>query len=560
LDNGREGVLMEAQYYKKLWWDIILATLSFSVIPLFILGGVIYHQFSVSYTAKIMDNMVSRAENRSSSIDLFLNERISQLTSLANTQTLEQLRNEEYLNRVFNIMQSRSKSFLDLGVIDEDGNHLAYVGPFYQVLKKVNYKDAEWFHEVMVTGVYVSDVFLGFRKLPHFIIAVLVREKNRSWILRATINSDIIDNIVQLAWTGKKGDAFIINRENVLQTTPRFNGKVMGQPEAPNFSDVARAMVEELTFHDKKVLYSTGIVKLKKWVLVVQEDPTEQLTPLLQAKFLAGLIGLGGVVLIIIGAVFTTRAMMKELMRMERKKAASDELVMQSSKMAALGKMAAGIAHEINNPLAVISEKAGWMKDLLAMEDVAQSENLQELADAVNKIEYHVVRAKTVTHRLLGFARRMEPLTERVNINNVLDESIEFLKNEARYRNIEILANYAPDLPLVTTDPTQLQQVFLNLLNNAIDAIGKDGVITLNTRNITRNNELSIEINDSGPGIPKEVLPKIFDPFFTTKEVGKGTGLGLSISYGLVEKLGGRIMVASEEGKGTTFTIYLPVR
>jgi two-component system NtrC family sensor kinase len=293
---------------------------------------------------------------------------------------------------------------------------------------------------------------------------------------------------------------------------------------------------------------------------VIREAPTEELTPLLQARFLAALIGLGGVLLIIIGAVFTTRAMMKELVVMERKKAASDEVAMQSSKMAALGKMAAGIAHEINNPLAVISEKAGWMKDLLATEDVAQSENFQELSDAVNKIEYHVVRAKTVTHRLLGFARRMEPVTERVNINEVLDESIEFLKNEARYRNIEIQANYAPDLSRTSTDQAQLQQVFLNLINNAIDAIGKDGQININTRTITKNNEISVEISDNGPGMPKEVIQKIFDPFFTTKEVGKGTGLGLSISYSIIEKLGGRIMVASEEGKGTTFTIYLPVR
>ncbi len=551
---------MEAQHYKKLWWDIILATLSFSVIPLFILGGVIYHQFSVSYTAKIKENMKTLAENRAGSVDLFLDERIAQLTSLANTHSIEQLRNEDYLNRVSNIIQTRSKSFLDLGVIDEEGNHLAYVGPYYNILKKVNYKDEPWFHEVMATGIYVSDVFLGFRKVPHFIIAVLVRERNQSWILRATIDSDIIENIVRAAWIGKKGDAFIINRDNVLQTTPRFGGKVMEPPKAPDLAAATGTMVEEMTYNEETFLFASSPIKLKKWVLVIREAPTEQLTPLLQARFLAALIALGGVLLIMIGAFFTTRAMMKELVRMERKKAASDELVMQSSKMAALGKMAAGIAHEINNPLAVIGEKAGWIKDLLGMEDVAKSENFQELSDAVNKIEYHVVRAKTVTHRLLGFARRMEPLAERVSINSVLEESIEFLKNEARYRNIEIVANYAPDLPLTTTDPTQLQQVFLNLLNNAIDAIGKDGEITINTRSIPKNNVLTIEIHDNGPGIPKEVLDKIFDPFFTTKEVGKGTGLGLSISYSIIEKLGGNIMVASEEGKGTTFTIYLPVR
>jgi two-component system NtrC family sensor kinase len=165
-----------------------------------------------------------------------------------------------------------------------------------------------------------------------------------------------------------------------------------------------------------------------------------------------------------------------------------------------------------------------------------------------------------VTHRLLGFARRMEPLTERVNINTVLDESIDFLENEARYRNIDIQTNYAPDLPLTTTDQSQLQQVFLNIINNAIDAIGKEGEININTKPIKQTNRISIEISDNGPGMPKEVLQKIFDPFFTTKEVGKGTGLGLSISYSIIEKLGGKIMVASEEGQGTTFTIYLPVR
>ena len=226
---------MEAQPYKKLWWEIILATLTFSIFPLLILGGVIYHQFSVSYTAKIMDNMKTLAENRAGSIDLFLEERISQLTGLANTHALQQLQDEDYLNKVFNIIQTRSKSFLDLGVIDEDGNHLAYVGPYYTILKKVNYREEKWFHEVMATGVYVSDVFLGFRKIPHFIIAVVVREKNRSWVLRATIDSDILDNIVRGAWIGKKGDAFIVNRENILQTTTAVLLHRHGNPRRPEF-------------------------------------------------------------------------------------------------------------------------------------------------------------------------------------------------------------------------------------------------------------------------------------------------------------------------------------
>ncbi|MCL4502241.1 MAG: ATP-binding protein [Deltaproteobacteria bacterium] len=550
---------MEERQYKKLWWDIILATLGFSVIPLLILGFVIYQQFSSSYTAKIMENMKTLAENRAASIDLFFEERISQLIGLANTQSLEMLKNEDYLHRIFNIIQARSKSYLDLGVIDQEGNHLAYVGPYHNILKSVNYKNEDWFHAVMSTGVYVSDVFMGFRKLPHFIIAVMVREKNQSWILRATIDSDIIDNIVRAAWIGKKGDAFIINKNDILQTIPRFSGALLEKPHSPDFSSATGINVEEITSNGDDFLYATSLIKPKKWVLVIREDPTEQLTPLLRARFIAALIGLGGVLLIIAGAILTTRSMMKELLSMERKKAASDEMLLQSSKMAALGKMAAGIAHEINNPLAVIGEKAGWIKDLLKMEDISASENFQEYADAVNKIEQHINRAKTITHRLLGFARRMEPMEERVNINSVLDESVSFLENEARYRNIDIQVDYAADLPLITSDSAQLQQVFLNILNNGIDAIGKEGEIVIRTKLISKINTISIEISDNGPGIPKDALNKIFDPFFTTKEVGKGTGLGLSISYSIVEKLGGRIMVASEEGHGTTFTIYLPV-
>ena len=551
---------MQEDYYRKLWWNIILTTLGFSVIPLFVLGLVIYLQYSESYQAKITESLKTLVENRVGAIDLFFDERISKLTTLANTNPLEKLREEDYLNRVFNVIQARSKSFIDLGVIDSEGNHLAYVGPYYNILKGVNYKNEEWFNAVMGSGIYISDIFMGFRKYPHFIIAVLVREKNNIWILRATINSDIIENIVHAAQLGKKGDAFIINRNNILQTTPRFSGELLSTPKAPNFSAVTGLTVEEMDYQWETNLYAANVIKSKKWVLVIKENPKEQLTPLLRARYITLMICGAGVLVIIIGAVFSTRAMMKELVQMERKKAVSEDLAMQSTKMAALGKMAAGIAHEINNPLAVIGEKAGWLKDLLHEEDLAQSPNFQEFADTVNKIELHVNRAKKVTHRLLGFARRMEPVHEKVDLNTILHDTIGFLENEARYRNIDIQADFDEELPQTTSDSAQLQQVFLNILNNAIDAIGKDGEIIVKTKLLPKINSLGVEIIDNGPGIPKEMLDKIFDPFFTTKEVGKGTGLGLSISYSIIDKLGGKMMVASEEGQGTTFTIYLPIR
>jgi two-component system, NtrC family, sensor kinase len=550
---------VEKSYYKKFWWKIVFTTLGFSLIPLFALGFTVYYQFSVSYSAKVYEDLKTLAENRGSSIDLFFDERVSQLVTIANTHSVKQLSQEAFLNKVFNTMQSRSKSYIDMGIIDQEGNHLAYVGP-YAELKGVNYKNEDWFQSVMAGGVYISDIFLGYRKFPHFIIAVMSREGDKTWILRATINSEIIDNIVRAAQTGKKGDAFLINKRNILQTSPRFSGEIFDHPKTPDFSKTNDTQVEEISLEKEKALFAYTPVKTTRWILVVKEDPREHLTPLLKARFIAALLFLAGIVVIVLGTLFMTRATVGQLVQMEQKQAVSEDLMVQSSKMAALGKMAAGIAHEINNPLAVIGEKAGWIKDLLTEEDVSQSPNFKEIEEAVQKIEYHVDRARKVTHRLLGFARRMEPIQEQVDINKTINETVDFLENESRYRSIDIQIDPKPDLPRIVSDSSQLQQVFLNIINNAIDAIGKNGEIRIKTGYVSKNNEVKIEIADNGPGISKENISKIFDPFYTTKEVGKGTGLGLSIVYSIIEKLGGRIMVASELGVGTTFTIYLPVK
>jgi two-component system NtrC family sensor kinase len=205
----------------------------------------------------------------------------------------------------------------------------------------------------------------------------------------------------------------------------------------------------------------------------------------------------------------------------------------------------------------VIIQKTGWMEDLLMEEDFQETKNLDEFKTSIKKIEEHVERARKVVHNMLGYARKMEPRLEDVDVNQTLTQTIGLLENYARINNINIRTDFAPDIPIIASDQSQLQQVFLNLISNAIDAIGKDGRVEVLSR--LGGGRIRVEIVDNGPGIPPEMQKRIFDPFVTTKQAGKGTGLGLWISYNIMEKLGGKISFSSQARKGTTFTVEIPV-
>ena len=229
----------------------------------------------------------------------------------------------------------------------------------------------------------------------------------------------------------------------------------------------------------------------------------------------------------------------------------------EAGKLASVGELASGIAHEINNPIAIMVEEAGWLSDLLSDEDLANPQNMEEFRRALNQIKAQGGRCKDITHKLLFFAKKTDSRVREVQINEIIEETVSTSEQRARESNVTIVLHLDQELPNVSASPSEMQQVLLNLINNAIDAIGTGGgSIEITSR--FNGGYVEIDVADTGQGIPNELINRIFDPFFTTKPVGKGTGLGLSICYGIIKKMGGDITLNSSVGLGATFHVHLP--
>jgi two-component system NtrC family sensor kinase len=213
--------------------------------------------------------------------------------------------------------------------------------------------------------------------------------------------------------------------------------------------------------------------------------------------------------------------------------------------------LAAGVAHEVNNPLGGILALTGLTVEDMPKDD-PKRENLEEV---IRQTE----RCRDIVKGLLEFSRQSKGNTEAVDLNKVLEETLSLIGKQALFFNINLDCQLEPELPPVVADRSQFQQVFINILMNAVQAMNERGTITIKTRHKSADNSVEVAISDTGKGIPPEDIGRIFDPFFTTKAGGHGTGLGLSIAYGIVTTHGGHISVQSEVGKGSTFTIRVPV-
>jgi two-component system, NtrC family, sensor kinase len=548
-------------HYTRLYRKFVLLTLIGSLIPLLLVGWGIYIYYSGFSQARMKDSFRSQVEFHRKIIELFVNERTNDLLHIADTHSVNQLKNPDKLKQIFEAINREGRYFTDLGVINEAGRHLAYIGP-YNLMDK-DYSQTFWFKELMIRkNFYISDMFTGFRNKPHLIIAILRFEGGRPWILRASIDPEYLRSLVENVKIGLTGEAYLLNGNGVFQTSPRSSGMIMGKaPLALNqFMEDSGIHIMNLEKGVPRQIVAYAWLKEPHWVLILKQDYSEAFRDVNHAN-MATLIFLHLSLLgIVIITVIITRAMIKTIKKRDQEADQLNKQLMQAGKLASLGELSAGVAHEINNPLAIILTENQVMRDCLDSTPGLDPELSKDLSDSMTQIDNQIQRCTLITHNLLRFSRRTKSMIEKVNLNAFLGEVMQLMEGRAKGKGVQFRADLEKDLAPLLSDPSQLQQVFLNLITNAIDAHeGKSyGAITIKTRSDMQKQGVEIKVADTGSGIEAKNLERIFDPFFTTKPVGKGTGLGLSISYSIIKNLGGDIAVQSVPGQGTEFTIFLP--
>ena len=554
----------EKKKYDRLSRNIALTVITVSIAPLILVGGLIFDQFRSIYHEKVYAHLAEVVDKHKDSIDSFLTEKLYEVQYLNKAYSFEQLTDQKLLSTILQDMQKQyGMIFVDLGIIDEKGRQVAYTGPFD--LLGADYSHADWYLNSRNTESAISDVFLGLRQSPHFTIAINNAANGHNWTLRATIDFLEFSNLVENIRIGQTGYAYILNKNGVFQTNPPENRSkdfTLTAIETIENPDTDAVSINESEGSDgEKYIIVSSALNNGEWELVYQQKTSDAFSEMIRSETFTIIIFLLGGFSIVLMAVILTRKIVARFEIIDRETELMNRQMVETGKLAAIGELAAGIAHEINNPVAIMIEEAGWVGDLLEDEFEGQEKKMSctnEVNRALAQVETQGARCKDITHKLLSFARQTDSRVNEIELKPLIEEVVNISMQQARYANVNFSLEACSQMQPVQASATELQQVFLNLINNAIQAMEeKGGTLQISCEEI--GNDAMVKVADTGPGIPKANISRIFEPFFTTKPVGKGSGLGLSICYGIIHQMGGEIQVESIVGQGTTFTIRLPL-
>lgn len=559
--------------YTSVKKNILVSMILVPLIPFLSSLAIGYFYFASSIEKNTVSAMKRIVSDHGTMISSFLEERKGDLDLIARSYSFQDLSRKDVLDHVFHTLQNKSHAFVDLGIFDQYGVHVSYQGPFK--LTGMDYHDTDWFREVLRNRYYISDVFMGFRHVPHFIIAVSQDSPNGTWVLRATIDSAFFNEFVKSVRTGKTGEAYMLNAEGLYQTEKRSGGALMEKDPDFNhykaYHEGVRTFIAEDSTGATQV-YATCWLKDGSWQLVVKQEKNDAFHLLRRAlSLIVVVMALGGTGLVVLAFMITGRVV-RRIEKTDAEKGRLTEQLIRAGRYAEIGEMATGFAHEINNPLQIMKSEQSLLallfEELASPEDHVtageKEKNLIEIKDSLAQISLQIERCARITGSILNFGRLEDTQAKPVDIRDFMAKVVQMVEKKAMVHGIDI-EMHLPDVPvLIHADPAQMQQVFLNLINNAFDSVtqahgARGGKIIVRTEEIKDKGRVEISVEDNGTGVSAESLEKIFLPFFTTKPVGKGTGLGLSVCLGIINSMGGSIRVKNLETSGTRFTVDLPV-
>ena len=549
----RGGDLPTQRRYSRLVLNISLTISLVSVIPLLILTWFNYSQFQLSFDAQVLRPVGRVAEAATRGVESWLDGRCGALGAAvrdlpaadpeARTRDLEELLAN--LNRTFG-------DHLDLLLVEPGGRPLAAAGA--PLPEQASVADEAWFRAARDGRPFVSEMSRDATRGLVYHVAVPCAGSDPPHVLRATLDGDALARRLN-PFDRENAEAFLVNEAGLLQTPSLLFGEPL-EPLGVSLPDVSSTVqVDEVPAAEGPPLIvgHVHVTGSPFHLLFVNHRPLPA-TWFGRRHNLVLFAGLS-VILIMLVVMWGSRRIGARLLRSDVRRAAMYHHLEYTNKMAAIGRLGAGVAHEINNPLAIIGEKAGLVRDLLTIPE--HPPTTEKLLGQIDTIQSSVERCSKITHRLLGFAKHMEVTKERIDLRHLLRQVLSFLDKEAGYRSITVDLDIPETLPAIFMDRGQLQQVFLNIINNAFAAVDEGGEIRITGEEI-EGGFIVIHVEDDGVGISEEHLKHVFEPFYTTK-AGTGTGLGLSITYGIVEKHGGSIQVRSKVGEGTRFSVRLPI-
>lgn len=545
------------RFFRQLRYRLTIGFLLAFALPYGALAVFFHFQFNhvLNETGKL--HLVSLSESQRNTVDLFLQERVINLFSLFHHPRFNVTPDKQEMAELLDNLQQSNSTFVDLGFLDAEGIQIRYAGPHEQLLNK-NYSSESWFTTIMNSEreFHMTDIYLGFRNKPHFTIAVKQIIGNQPFIIRSTLEPDQFYEFLQTINHAQGVESMLINSKGIYQVVGPKTGKPF--QESGYLPDGSEASgIREIHENGDTILIAHSWLKQTNWGLLVRQPLGIAYAEMHSTRRLINLILIVVMIFFAIVIWFTTRRLVYYAQDASEKK---DEMRLQlvhATKLASIGEMSAGIAHEINNPLAIITATSGVIRDYLNPR-FSLSWSRNDLITELDTINAAILRIKSITSKLLEFGRKSAPGLVKSNINTIMDNVINGLvERELNVVDVQLIRNYDARLPEVPVDPDQIRQVFLNLINNAGDAIDGPGTITITTS--CDKGMVSVNITDTGRGMSIEQLKQIFNPFYTTKGVGKGTGLGLGISLNIVESMGGTIDVQSMEGKGSSFVVSIPV-